>query len=224
MNDKTITMIITSLIVILVVTSCMGVFILTMKDAKKKYIIKRNIQIQSIYDQYTNEKIYAVEQQSLKERTLLLNTITKFNKNVDPSVKNAIVDTLLTESKKYNIPPLIVLCLIKEESNFNPLVENKSGALGLMQIIPKYHKNKMDVLGINRNELFYIKNNITVGVQILNEYFGKTGDMTKALQKYVGASHISKADKYISNIMSNYITLTITYGGEIESIENQCKE
>jgi len=214
--------IVASCILIVLVSNIYTVSYFT--DIKNKYTTDTNIQIQAVHDQYKNEKKYVIEQQNLKKRTLLLNTITMFNKNVDPSIKNIIIDTLLIECTKYDIPPLLIICLIKEESNFNPLAENKSGALGLMQIIPKYHKNKMDALGINRNELFYIKNNLTVGVQILNEYFSKTKDMTKALQKYVGASHISKADKYINNIVNNYITLTITYGGVKVSTEDQGKE
>ncbi|WP_297811095.1 lytic transglycosylase domain-containing protein [uncultured Finegoldia sp.] len=46
------------------------------------------------------------------------------------------VDLVNTYSKQYNVDPLLVMSVIKVESDFNPDVQSKAGALGLMQLMP----------------------------------------------------------------------------------------
>ena len=48
-----------------------------------------------------------------------------------------------------------------------------------------------------------------LGTEILEEYFNDTGNMSSALQKYVGATVKENAKQYIENITNNYITLNV---------------
>ena len=44
-------------------------------------------------------------------------------------------------SRRYNIPAGLLSRVALQESNYNPFAESSAGALGLMQIIPKWHPN-----------------------------------------------------------------------------------
>jgi soluble lytic murein transglycosylase-like protein len=72
------------------------------------------------------------------------------------------------------------------ESRYNPVAESVVGAKGLMQIIPKYHLEKLLNHG-GEEALLDPEVNIQVGAQILREYYRRLGDQEAALQMYAGA-------------------------------------
>ncbi|MDD2714634.1 MAG: transglycosylase SLT domain-containing protein [Candidatus Wallbacteria bacterium] len=45
-------------------------------------------------------------------------------------------DSVALYSEKYELPPALVLAIIKAESNFDPKAVSKKGAMGLMQLMP----------------------------------------------------------------------------------------
>jgi len=142
-------------------------------------------------------------------RKALIDSVSYMNPRIDPLINEQIVDITIKESRKYKFPPLLILCIINEESEFNPLARNSMGTVGLMQVIPEYHKKKIDKYKLKVHEVYFIKNNIILGTEILEEYFNETGNMSSALQKYVGATVKENAKQYIENITNNYITLNV---------------
>ena len=84
------------------------------------------------------------------------------------------------------LDPLLVLAVIAIESRFNPIAESVMGAKGLMQIIPKYHRARLDRFG-GEAALFDPEANIELGAQILQEYVRRTGTVEAGLQFYNGA-------------------------------------
>jgi soluble lytic murein transglycosylase-like protein len=72
------------------------------------------------------------------------------------------------------------------ESRYNPVAESAVGAKGLMQIIPKYHLEKLLDHG-GEDSLLDPQVNIMVGAKILREYQRRLGDTEAALQMYAGA-------------------------------------
>jgi soluble lytic murein transglycosylase-like protein len=60
------------------------------------------------------------------------------------------------------------------------------GAKGLMQIIPKYHLDKLRAAG-GEDAVFDPESNIHVGTRILQEYVHRTGTLEAGLQFYNGA-------------------------------------
>jgi soluble lytic murein transglycosylase-like protein len=84
------------------------------------------------------------------------------------------------------IDPLLILAVMAIESRYNPVAESVMGAMGLMQVIPKYHQEKLFDHG-GEDALLDPEVNILVGAQILHEYQRRFGDTETALQMYAGA-------------------------------------
>jgi soluble lytic murein transglycosylase-like protein len=88
--------------------------------------------------------------------------------------------------KRYAVDPVLILAVMAIESRYNPVAESVAGAKGLMQVIPKYHLDKLLSWG-GEQALLDPEVNIHVGAQILREYYRRLGDQEAALQKYAGA-------------------------------------
>jgi len=149
----------------------------------------------------------------LKEQIV---TLTKGNKNIVPIIKRLrpqlddkiveeISQAIVKYSREYRFPPEFITHLIKRESGFDVLAVSNKGASGLMQVLPKYHEDKMKKMGITNGQLFHIDNNIKLGCWILREYYNDTGSIEKALTKYVGGNH----NGYINDILTGYTDETI---------------
>lgn len=97
------------------------------------------------------------------------------------------------------IDPLLIIAVMAVESGFNPIAESVAGAKGLMQIIPKFHGDKLEEFG-GEQSVFDPATNIQVGSQILKEYIRQTGSVGIALQMYAGALGDSE-DQYTNKVM-----------------------
>ena len=98
------------------------------------------------------------------------------------------------------LDPLLIIAVIAIESRFNPIAESGAGAKGLMQIIPKYHEDKLGEFG-GEHAVFDPETNIEVGSQILREYIRRTGNLNIALQMYAGALG-DHEDRYTRKVLN----------------------
>lgn len=98
------------------------------------------------------------------------------------------------------VDPLLILAVISVESRFNPVAESNFGAKGLMQIIPKFHKDKLIGHG-GEEALLNPEVNILVGAQVLREYLRRFGGTETALQAYNGAFEEPTA-QYAKQVLS----------------------
>ena len=125
------------------------------------------------------------------------------NKNSANTVTNDIVVNIVAAAHKYaakaNIDPVLILAIIKAESGYKHKAANKYGARGLMQVVPRYHRDK-----IGNRDILNISTNIEVGVQILDNCLkSRKEDLNKALSCYSGGA----GKKYLSNIRNAYYGL-----------------
>ena len=91
-----------------------------------------------------------------------------------------------TSGRKLGIDPLLIVAVMAIESKFNPFAESSMGAQGLMQVIPRFHVDKIGK-GAGQDALFDPMLNIRVGTQVLVEGLRRFGSVQGALQYYGGA-------------------------------------
>lgn len=101
--------------------------------------------------------------------------------------------------RSVGVDPLLLVAVMAIESRFNPFAESPMGAQGLMQVIPKWHPDKVDVKS-DRGAMFDPDTNIRVGALVLKEYIQSTGSVERALQQYNGSS--DPAAPYASKVMA----------------------
>lgn len=124
-----------------------------------------------------------------RERTVDMKVLTghlsKKYKRPEAEVRD-IVSLAFREASKHSISPLLVLAIIEQESSLSPTAGSFYGALGLMQVVPRFHKEKM-AKPHQPESLFRPSENIRVGTAIVAEYLRKAnGNLEKALRYYSG--------------------------------------
>ena len=96
------------------------------------------------------------------------------------------VDTAYRAGARHSLDPLLILAVMAVESRYNPVAKSDMGAKGLMQVIPRFHLEKLADHG-GELALLEPEVNILVGAQILREYLNRFRDLETALQMYAGA-------------------------------------
>jgi hypothetical protein len=122
-----------------------------------------------------------------------------------------MVETAHRAAAEVGLDPLLVLAVIAVESRFNPVAESVMGAKGLMQIIPRYHRAKLEAFGGDQ-ALLDPQSNILVGTRILQEYVYRTGTLEAGLQFYNGASRDGSA-QYAAKVMAERSRLELVLRG-----------
>lgn len=108
--------------------------------------------------------------------------------NVTPVKLNPILEQVEVSARKYGFDPLLIVAMMAVESSFNPKAQSPRGAQGLMQVIPRYHMDKISQHDGEAEEvLFDPKINIQIGTQVLAEGMQRYGTLRDALQYYGGA-------------------------------------
>ncbi|NYT79000.1 transglycosylase SLT domain-containing protein [Alcaligenaceae bacterium] len=106
----------------------------------------------------------------------------KFGQHV--KIVRQYVDYAWAEAaKRDGIEPELIIAIMQKESSLRPRVQSRFGAQGLMQVIRKWHGEKLRP----SESLFDPEVNIRVGSDILEEYLELAGgSLPKALKKYSG--------------------------------------
>ena len=121
--------------------------------------------------------------------------------------------TILRHSREHQLDPELVRAVIMAESNFNPSAISKSGAIGLMQLMPR------TATSLSVHDPFDPEENIAGGVRYLRyllDRFG--GDLTLALAAYNAGlarvqAHralppIQETRRYVHKVLKLYRMLT----------------
>lgn len=137
------------------------------------------------------------------------------SKNPTNSVSNNIDDAIKLTAEKYGVEEEFIKAVIKQESSFNPNAVSKSGAQGLMQIMPSTAKS----LGVENP--FNVLDNIDGGTRYIKRLMDAfDGNKELALSAYnggigrmgrLGVDTVEEIDKmpretenYVSKVMKSY--------------------
>jgi soluble lytic murein transglycosylase-like protein len=124
-------------------------------------------------------KMQELEQQALAE-------FISRRWRIAQSAASSFVSIAYQAGKQHSVDPVLILAVMAIESRYNPVAESTVGAKGLMQVIARFHMEKLADHG-GEEALLNPEVNIHVGAQILREYYRRFGDQELALQMYAGA-------------------------------------
>jgi soluble lytic murein transglycosylase-like protein len=134
-----------------------------------------------------------------REKRAVTEFIAKRYRVADEAV-SGFVATAYRAGAQHSVDPLLILAVMAIESRYNPVAESVMGAKGLMQVIPKYHLDKLMDHG-GEQALLDPEVNIAVGAQILREYYRRFGDLETSLQMYAGAFD-EPTSQYASKVLA----------------------
>lgn len=119
----------------------------------------------------------------------------------DVPLSKDLQDYIFKVCKSYNVDPSIIIAMIWKESTYRVDVMGDNGnAYGLMQIQPRWHKERMKKLGVT--DLLDPYQNVLVGIDYFAELYHKKDSYTWALMAYNGgpdyANRLTKSGKISS--------------------------
>lgn len=105
-----------------------------------------------------------------------------------------------SSARNAGLDPLLIVAMMAVESSFNPLAESRMGARGLMQVIPRWHMDKI-AADADEDVFFDPLVNVQVGTKVLVEGLQRYGSLQEALQYYNGARNDPEA-RYTKKVLA----------------------
>lgn len=106
---------------------------------------------------------------------------------VSPEALLPVFEAAQAAGRERRLDPLLIIAVISIESRFNPFSQSPMGAVGLMQVIPRYHQDKVPKTGTTKPFLDPVTN-VRIGTQVLQEAIRRQGGLIEGLQYYAGAA------------------------------------
>lgn len=140
-----------------------------------------------------------------------------FTKQPVMAVEKLTEDEVYTMAEEigamYNISPDFLTAVAFKESSFRPTVTN-GNCVGLCQVNPNCHGDRMKKLGLTREDLFTAYGNLLCSADYFAELFEKYGEASLALDKYNGNSKAQAI--YDSGKLSKYARGVLDYAYDLE--------
>ncbi|MCQ8896871.1 transglycosylase SLT domain-containing protein [Limnobacter humi] len=120
---------------------------------------------------------------------------------VSSEALETIVRLAYKVGREEQVEPTLILAVVAVESGFNPFAASPVGAKGLMQIMPKIHKDKFEEISPGDWSALNPEHNMRVGAQIIHEYTRRTGSIQTGLRWYVGAAVSGNDNGYPAKVL-----------------------
>lgn len=123
------------------------------------------------------------------KHSALVDYATRVNSNLTTKDASNIISKLEQWSDKFDVELSLLVAIMKVESAFDAHAISNAGALGLMQVIPYWHLNKIkkakEIVGTP--EIFDIETNTFIGTWVLKGCMETHSSTKKALLCYNGS-------------------------------------
>lgn len=152
------------------------------------HLLRQNQQLAHLVQTQQNEMMQQREQiVSLQQRLRILEAVEDMQSNLSPDEEVHLAHHVYHYSEKHGLDPLLVLSLIRVESDFTPEAVSPVGALGLMQVMPSTARfiadsRGWDWPGVAR--LFEPAYNIRLATSYLSDLISKFDRVEEALIAY----------------------------------------
>jgi hypothetical protein len=135
----------------------------------------------------------------------LVNYVIRANRSYSAVQAQKLVFMFKQESRVYNMDPILMISVAHKESTFTAAAKSRSGALGMMQVMPKTAAR----YGFTPEEMYNVHNSIEFGTLYLKERLDAyEGSVTKALSAYnqgsVKVNRGSYSPRYANAVMTKY--------------------
>lgn len=90
--------------------------------------------------------------------------------------------------RELHLDPLLIIAVIGVESGFNPFSQSVFGAQGLMQVVPRFHKDKLPDEA-DQTAFLDPVTNVQIGAKVLKESIRRFGGLEDGLQQFGGAAN-----------------------------------
>lgn len=135
---------------------------------------------------------------SIEKRSAKLSSGIQKAYAVEPNTANRVSPMIIQSAERYDLDPLLVAAVIRQESSYRPRVTSPAGAVGLTQIIPRYWQNNCP------GDLFDENTNIQCGSYIISKYKNTAGELPKALAYYNVGPTGYNTDRYMKKQGKRY--------------------
>ena len=116
--------------------------------------------------------------------------------------------------EKYGICPELIQAIVEKESNYNENSVSSHGAIGLMQVIPRWNQDRMDRLGVT--DLTDPYQNILCGTDLISELADKYEDLYLVLMCYNQGEYGGAIEQWENGQYSDYAVSIVERAAELE--------
>lgn len=120
--------------------------------------------------------------------------------HVSTEALRPIFATAENVAQDLHLDPLLIIAVIGVESGFNPLSQSVVGAQGLMQVMPRFHQDKLPS-DAGSLPFFDPLTNVQVGARVLKESIRRNGGLEDGLQQFGGATK-DPARRYATRVLA----------------------
>ncbi len=143
-------------------------------DPKLRLLLTEAINSSQSFDDRFHAEVWLVDMSSRLQRYIK-----------DEKTRLAMLKQIHLEATRAELQPELVLALIEVESHFDSYAISKSGAQGMMQVMPFW----LDEIGRPDDNLIVMQTNLRMGCTILKYYMDmEKNDLHKALARYNGSA------------------------------------